>query len=64
MAKRGEGLMAACDTFARAANVIDALPDRLSDDEPLRDVIPGIWPTLGDLRRLRDELVACGWQPS
>lgn len=63
MAKRGDGLVTACDTFARVANVIDAVPDRLPDDKPLRDVLPGVWPTVGDVRRVRDELVAMGWRP-
>ena len=61
MAKRGEGLLKACDPFARVAIIVDRLPDRLPDDTPARDVMPGIWPTLGELRRLRDELVATGW---
>ena len=30
---------------------IQISPD-LPDNKPLRDVMPGIWPTLGDLRRL------------
>lgn len=63
MAKRGDDLLAACDTFARVANVIDALPDRLPDDRPLRDVMPGAWPTVGDVRKLRDAMVKVGWQP-
>ena len=48
-----------CDPFARAANIIDPLG--LDDDIPLREVLPGIWPTVGDLRKLRDELVKLGW---
>lgn len=38
----------------RVLNVIDALPPGHlpSDDTPLRDVLPGAWPTLGDLRGL------------
>lgn len=50
----------ACDPFARVANIIDAAQD-VSDDTPLRDVLPGIWPTVGDVRKLRDAMVKRGW---
>lgn len=50
-----------CDPFARAANIIDGA-GTATDNTPLRDVLPGIWPTVGDLRRLRDEMVAKGWK--
>lgn len=44
-----------CAPFVRLANVMDALPGKRIDDEtPLRDLVPGRWPTLGDVRRLRD----------
>ncbi len=56
-------VFAAVDTFCRAANILDALPDRQSDDVPLREVLPGIWPTVGDLRQLRDVMKAYGWKP-
>jgi hypothetical protein len=51
--------------FARLANIIDALPTAkmIRDDEPVRDYVPGAWPTVGDARRLRDELVRLGWKP-
>jgi hypothetical protein len=53
-----------CDTFARAANIIDgARGSDLSDETPLRELLPGIWPTIGDLRRLRNEMVKLGWKP-
>lgn len=60
MAKKD--LMEFCDPFARAANIIDALPRRLPEDTPLREVLPGIWPTVGDIRRLRDEMKQLGWK--
>lgn len=53
-------LFDACDTFARAANIIDALP-KMSAETPLREVLPGIWPTVGEIRKLRDAMVDLGW---
>lgn len=44
------------DAFKSLCRVIDALPDRIPDDRPLRDAMPGIWPTVGDLRKLCAEL--------
>lgn len=41
--------------FERLGRVIDALPERLPDDVPLRDAMPGAWPTVGDLRKMREE---------
>jgi hypothetical protein len=38
--------------FIRLLNVIDALPQPPDDVTPLRDIMPGVWPTLGDLRAL------------
>lgn len=38
--------------FERLLGVLEALPNRLDDGIPLRDVIPGLWPTVGDLREL------------
>lgn len=51
--------------FARIANIIDALPTAhyQPDDLPLIEAMPGSWPTVGDVRRLRDELVRLGWKP-
>lgn len=61
MAKKADPLLEACKAFAAAANVIDALPTRIDDTRPLRDVLPGAWPTVGDLRLIRDHLVASGF---
>lgn len=38
--------------LVRVLRVIDALPPgyRMSEDTPLRDALPGIWPTVADLR--------------
>jgi len=56
------GLLSAVDAFCRAANIVDSLPAPVGDDRPLRDVLPGLWPTVGDLRALRAEAVALGWK--
>ncbi len=56
-------LILATVPFARIANIIDALPNREPDELPLRDSMPAAWPTVGDVRRLRDELVRLGWKP-
>ena len=42
------------DPFIRVLSVIDALPSGHvpNDQTPLRDVLPGTWPTLGELREL------------
>lgn len=60
---RQKDLLDACDPFARVANIIDALPEkyRLADNTALHDYVPGAWPTIGDIRRVRDALVAIGW---
>ncbi len=43
----------ALDPFRRALAVIDALPPEYrSDEHSLRSHLPGVWPTVGDLRRL------------
>lgn len=55
-------LVPLCATFARVANIVDKLPELPSDDTPLREFIPGIWPTIGDVRRIRDELKRLGWK--
>lgn len=56
-------LFDACDIFARVTEVLDALPDthRIGDSEPLRDVLPSYWPTVGDARKLHATMVAMGW---
>lgn len=41
----------AVDPFIRAANILEPLG--LSDDKPLRECLPGVWPTVGDLRKAR-----------
>lgn len=44
------------DEFRSLLGILEALPNRLSDDRPLREVMPGAWPTMGDLRRLISEI--------
>jgi len=56
-----DALFDACDPFARAANILDAHPQKPYNDDPLRELLPGVWPTMGDLRKLRDAMVAMGW---
>lgn len=56
-------LITAAAPFARVANVLDALGTiSPTADCPLRDVMPAAWPTVGDARKLRDELVRLGWK--
>ena len=40
--------------FASVLGIVDALPEEHTQDEgsPLRDQLPGGWPSLGDLRAL------------
>lgn len=45
-------------TFQSLCKVLDALPTRLPDETSLRDVMPGVWPTVGDLRKLCGEMEA------
>lgn len=59
MDKKQQALFDACDTFARAANIIE--PFALDSETPLREHLPGIWPTVGDIGKLRDAMVALGW---
>ena len=55
-------LLLAGTTFVRAANTVDTLPGKYPDHMPLRNVtFPG-GPTVGDLRQLRDALIAAGWR--
>ncbi len=64
IAMNQSALMKACDTFARVARIIDKLPNKeFNDETPLREMWPGIWPTVGDIRRLRTEMVKFGWKP-
>jgi hypothetical protein len=41
--------------ICRVVNVVGALPNPPPDGTPLRDVLPGGWPTIGDLRRVAEE---------
>ena len=45
--------------FARIIAVNEALPDdyfdKITDETPLRELMAGVWPTWGDLRRLVQE---------
>lgn len=49
-----EKLHIALQPFSRVLAIHDALPAdwRPSDETPLRDILPGIWPTVSDLRML------------
>jgi hypothetical protein len=38
--------------FRSLLRIIEALPEKVPNDCSLRDVMPGAWPTVGDLRRL------------
>ncbi len=58
-----DALMATAIPFARVANIIDTLPEWTDADLPLRGFMPSAWPTVGDARKLRDELVRLGWKP-
>ncbi len=58
-----QNVIKTAEPFARVANIVDALPKRVSDAESFRYVAPDTWPTVGDARRLRDELVRLGWKP-
>jgi hypothetical protein len=46
--------------ICRVVNIVDALPEefrrhRVDMNTPLRDVLPGAWPTYGDLVRLAEQ---------
>jgi hypothetical protein len=47
-------LLAAADPFIKVQHMLDSLPpaNRIPDDRPLSKCLPGIWPTMGDLRKL------------
>lgn len=61
--EQSASIAAAAAPFARIANILDELGDTTSESStPLRNAVPGIWPTVGDIRRLRDELVRMGWK--
>lgn len=38
--------------FENLLGIIEALPEKKPDNTPLRNLMPGVWPTLGDLRKL------------
>ena len=59
---RSDALLAAVDPFRRALAVLDALPGipHRFDNQPLRDYLPGVWPTVADLRALVDAANAGG----
>lgn len=56
-------LLKACDTFGRACAVMESLPagHKPDDAKGLRETLPGIWPTVGELRALHAEMVKLGW---
>lgn len=60
-------LLAVLDPFARVMVINARLPSEyataLLDEEPLRDLLPGSWPTVADLRRLHVFAVKHGWRP-
>lgn len=61
---RVEALIKALEPFARVALIMDKLPIPPSDDTPLRDVVPGVWPVLGDCRIAAAEITKVlgeGW---
>ncbi len=49
-----EPLRKAVDPFDRVLKILDTLSpaNKPSDTLPLRSVLPGVWPTLGELRLL------------
>ncbi len=59
-------LLAAADPFIRVVAIIDSLPPGHlpSDETPLRDVLPGVWPTLGELRAFVKAANADSSQPA
>jgi hypothetical protein len=44
------------EKFEALFRAIEALTIKLPDDRPLREVMPGEWPTVGDLRELMKHL--------
>ena len=41
--------------LCRVVNIVEALPYEVANNTPLRDVLPGAWPTFGDLRKVAEE---------
>jgi hypothetical protein len=54
MIRDHEKLPLALQPFSRVLAVHDALPARFkpSDETPLCEIFPGVWPTISDLRAL------------
>jgi hypothetical protein len=50
--------------FESLLGVIDAIPLDMDDRRPLRDYMPGAWPTIGELRALVESLRAASFAPS
>lgn len=44
------------EAFIRLLRTIESLPRPVPNEMPLRDYIPGVWPTVGDLRALCGEI--------
>jgi len=53
-------LLAAAEPFRRALEIMDALPPefRPADNSALRECLPGIWPTVGELREIINAIFA------
>lgn len=64
--KENKELLRVLDPFARVVEIQKRLPnpfhDNTLDDTPLRDVLPGSWPTMKDIRALHAFAVAHGWK--
>jgi hypothetical protein len=56
---RVRAILEAADRIIRIARINEPLG--LPDETPLARVVPGVWPTLGDVRRLHEAAVALGW---
>ncbi len=56
-------LAAALETFARVWRMMRGLPPHLLPGAvaPLKDHLPGVWPTVGDCKRANDVLEAYGY---
>ncbi len=59
-ARQARRLRAAVEPFAAVARILDALPEgsKPADHVPMRGVMPGGWPTVGECRRARAALEA------
>ena len=51
-----EEVARAADPFMRLVRM--NAPLNLADDRPLRDILPGVWPTWGDLKELIDAILS------